>query len=151
MPWYLVKSNYRKTLAAKDFYDFLGLKSYVPTIVLTNKKNIAKRRVLLPGYVFINFKNKIDYNIINSNPFTSDVIKKNNAPIVIPDDQMQSMIDHVESNYNKNDFSSQHIGDTIEISHGALEGLSGKIIEIKNNKIYLQIDALKAKVEIQYQ
>ena len=151
MVWYVVKTNYRKTLAAKEFYDSLEFKNYVPTILLSNKKNKAKRRVLLPGYVFINFKNKIDYNIINSNPFTSDVIKKNNAPIVIPDDQMQSMIDHVESNYNKNDFSSQHIGDTIEISHGALEGLSGKIIEIKNNKIYLQIDALKAKVEIQYQ
>jgi len=151
MAWFIVKTKYRKTLAAKDFYDFLGIENYLPTALISNKEKKLKPKVLLPGYVFINFKNKIDYNIINSNPFTSDVIRKNNAPIVIPDDQMQSMIDHVESNYNKNDFSSQHIGDTIEISHGALEGLSGKIIEIKNNKIYLQIDALKAKVEIQYQ
>lgn len=150
MAWFLVKTNYRKTIAAKDYFDLLELENYVPTTLFTNKKNKVSCKVLLPGYVFINFKKNIDYNVINSNPFTSDVIRRGNSPLVIPDDQMQSMIDHVESNYNKNDFSSHQVGDSIQISHGALEGLSGDIIEIKNNKIYLQIDSLKAKVEIQY-
>jgi len=150
MSWFIVKTNYRKTIAAKNYYDFLGVENYVPTALFTNKKNKIITKVLLPGYVFIFFKKNIDYNIINSNPFTSDVIRRSNVPLVIPDDQMQLMIDHVESNYNKNDFSSHQVGDSIQISHGALVGLSGDIIEIKNNKIYLQIDSLKAKVEIQY-
>jgi len=151
MAWFIVKTKYRKTLAAKDFYDFLGVENYVPTALISNKGKKLKPKVLLPGYVFINFKNYIDYNIINSNPFTTDVIRTSILPLVIPDNQMQAMIDHVESNYNKSDFTSHHIGDSIQISHGALEGLNGNIIEIKNNKIYLQIDSLQAKVEIQYQ
>ena len=150
MAWYIVKTTYRKTLAAKDYYDLLGVDNYVPTAIIL-KKGKKTPKVLLPGYVFISFKNNIDYNIINSNPFTSDVIRKSNVPLVIPDNQMQVMIDHVESNYNKNDFTSHQIGDSIQISHGTLEGISGNIIEIKNNKIYLQIDSLQAKVEIQYQ
>jgi len=31
-----------------------------------------------------------------------------------------------------------------------LKGVNGRVIELRNNKIYLQIDSLSAQVEIQY-
>ena len=63
---------------------------------------------------------------------------------------MELMITHVESLYNKNDFNAYSRGDIITINHGSLKGVNGKVIELRNNKIYLQIDSLSAQVEIQY-
>jgi len=150
MSWYLVKTSFRKALTAKHFFDVLDVKSYVPCTQIKNKDNTFKKTPVLTGYVFVYFLNKIDFDIINQNPFTKDVIRRNSVPLVIPDAQMELMITHVESLYNKNDFNAYSRGDIITINHGSLKGVNGRVIELRNNKIYLQIDSLSAQVEIQY-
>ena len=102
------------------------------------------------GYVFISFNETIDYDLVNLNPYSTSIITKNGQPILIPEEQMRLMIDHIESRYSHKDLKSRNVGDFIEINTGSLNGLTGQIIEIRNNKIYLQIESLSAQVEIQY-
>ena len=54
------------------------------------------------------------------------------------------------TNIMNNDFKTYNSGDHISIEYGSLEGLKGQVIEVKNNKIYIQIDGLSAKVSIEY-
>ena len=148
MIWYLVKTSFRKTIQAMDFYNSIDVECYAPchNVKTSNKK--VKLSPLLPGYVFVKFQNKIDYNLVNLNPFTKDVVVYNYKPIAIVHSQMQRMINHVESIYNTNHFSNLSKGDLITVNHGKLEGVTGTIIEIRNNKIYLNIDSLPARVVI---
>ena len=149
MNWYLIKTKYKQTLKAYDYFNHLGINCYVPCQIIKRKK-ITKRIPLLNGYVFISFYNTIDYNLVNINPYSTNIIRKNGQPILIPEQQMRLMINHIESIYRQKDFKARNVGDIIKINTGSLTGLKGQIIEIRNNKIYLQIESLSAKVEIQY-
>ena len=150
MSWYLIKTRSKCTLKANDYFNRLEVKNYIPVRRSITTQNKIKITPLFPGYVFIKLPFKLDYDLINLNPYTTDVIRKNSTPIVIPDDQMDIMIKHVDSIYNNNDFKTYNSGDHISIEYGTLEGLKGQVIEVKNNKIYIQIDGLSAKVSIEY-
>lgn len=150
MPWYIIKTNYRKTLLAHEFYQLNSLKSYIPTKRVKLENGRSKINLLLKGFVFLYFKDGINYNLINQNPYTSDVIRYNSKPIEIPELQMETMINHVESVYGDKHFSNLKKGDYIIVNHGILQGVKGKIIEICKNKIYLNINSLSATMEINY-
>tara|TARA_B100001093_G_scaffold519017_1_gene606026 strand:+ start:1368 stop:1823 length:456 start_codon:yes stop_codon:yes gene_type:complete len=149
MKWYLIKTKNKQTIKAFDYFNIIGVKCYIPHQITIEKRR-KKLIPLLNGYVFISFNDKIDYDLVNLNPYSTNVITKNGKPILIPEEQMRLMINHLESRYNSNDFKSHTVGDLIEINSGSLNGLSGQIIEIRNNKIYLQIESLSAKIEVKY-
>ena len=148
MTWYLVRTAFRKTIQAMDFYNSIDVESYAPCYKVKTSNKKVKINPLLPGYVFVKFQNNIDYNLVNLNPFTKNVVVYNNKPIAIIQSQMQRMINHVESIYDINHFYNTSKGDLITINHGKLEGVTGTIIEIRNNKIYLNIDSIPGRVVI---
>ena len=150
MSWFLINTAYRKTIAAMDFYNSIGVECYVPLHNEKLLKGKLKRKPLLNGYIFVQFQNKIDYYLINQNPYTGDVFRYNSKPIEIPESQMENMINHVESVYDDKHFSNLNEGDYMTVNHGFLQGASGQVIEIRKNKIYLNIKSLSAKVEINY-
>jgi len=150
MNWYLIKTGYRKTISAMEFFRSIDVECYVPLHEEKSSKGQLKIKPLLNGYIFVQFKNTIDYNLVNQNPFTKDVVVYNSKPIIIPESQMQIMINHVGSIYNDEHFSNVSKGDSIIVNHGKLQGVRGTVIEIRNNKIYLNIESLSAKLEINY-
>lgn len=150
MAWYLIKAAHRKTISAMDFYKAMDVECYVPYYKDKTSTGKESRKPLLRGYIFIHFQNKINYDLVNLNPFTKDVVFINSKPVEIPHSQMQIMINHVESIYNNDHFSNLTEGDFIRVNHGKLQGVRGTIIEIKKNKIYLNIESLSAKLEIKY-
>ena len=150
MSWFLIKTAYRKTISAMDFYNSIDVECYVPFFKVNISNLKDSRKPLLSGYIFVRFQNNINYDLVNLNPFTKDVVVVNSKPIEIPQSQMQIMINHVESIYNNDHFSNVTKGDLIKVNHGKLQGVSGTVIEIRNNKIYLNIESLSAKLEINY-
>ena len=150
MNWYLIKTAYRKTISAMDFYKSIGVECYVPFSKVRLSTGKDSRKPFLSGYIFVQFQNKINYNLVNLNPFTKDVVVINSKPVEIPPLQMQIMINHVESIYTNDHFSNVTKGDLIIVNHGKLQGVSGTVIEIRNNKIFLNIESLSAKLEINY-
>ena len=150
MAWYLIKTLHRKTIFAMDFYNTIGVECYVPFFKVKLSTSKECRKPFLSGYIFVQFQNKINYDLVNLNPYTKDVVIINSKPIEIPQSQMQIMINHVESIYNNDHFSNVAKGDLIKVNHGKLQGVTGTVIEIRNNKIYLNIELLSAKLEINY-
>ena len=150
MTWYLIKTACRKTISAMDFYNSIGVECYVPFFKVKLTEQKESRKPFLSGYIFVQFQNKINYDLVNLNPFTKDVVVINSKPIEIPQSQMQIMINHVESIYNNDHFANVSKGDLIKVNHGKLQGVSGTVVEIRNNKIYLNIESLSAKLEINY-
>ena len=150
MAWYLIKTSHRKTISAMDFYNSIGVVCYVPVSKVTLSATKEIRKPFLSGYIFVQFQSKINYDLVNLNPYTNDVIVVNSKPIEIPQSQMQIMINHVESIYNNDHFANLSKGDLFKVNHGKLQGVSGTVVEIRNNKIYLNIESLSAKLEIKY-
>jgi len=133
-----------------DFYNSIGVVCYVPFYKVNLSATKEIRKPFLSGYIFVQFQNKINYDLVNLNPYTKDVIVVNSKPIEIPQSQMQIMINHVESIYNNDHFANVSKGDLFKVNHGKLQGVIGKVVEIRNNKIYLNIESLSAKLEIKY-
>ena len=145
--WYIVKTKRFKTMDAYFVFNNLGVDCFVPSFLKKTKKGLVKTP-LITGYVFVKLPEKIQYGLINRNPFTTDVIKVGNKAVVVPEIQMNTMINHLESIYKNSDFERYEAGDIIEISHGLFQGISGKIIEIKNNKIYLYLEATGSRLSL---
>lgn len=125
----------------------IGCKVYIP-VQYDQRGNKPKRKFLLPGYVFIYFENMVNYDRLNSTPYTLNLVRHKSKLVEIPDDQMDKMINHLDSVYATSNFSKNKIGDTIEIEHGILEGIEGTVIDIRNNKIYLQSEVSQSTIEI---
>lgn len=147
MPWYVVKTKPYKTIQAKHYFDALEINCFVP-FYNDSSKGKSKLKPIITGYVFVEQTPSLKYNSINKNPFTSDVLKINQIPFEIPNDQMELMIHHIYSLYKKSDFKTYLPGDIIEISYGVFSGVRGKVIEIKNNKVVLYLNANVSKLTL---
>ena len=132
---------------ASMFLENVGCKVYIP-VQYDQRENKPKRKFLFPGYVFIYFKKKVDYDRLNSTPYTLNLVRHKSKLVEIPDDQMDRMINHLDSIYATSNFSDKKIGDTIKIQYGILEGAEGTVIDIRNNKIYIQSEVAQSTIEI---
>ena len=105
MNWYAVRTKTKKEILAKDYYLALGLEAYVPTY--TTKRawsdRIKKTKVLaIPGYLFFRLK-KIDFDLVNLNPYTTNVVRASSGkPAVIPRNEIDCLRKYLSGAEEKN-------------------------------------------------
>ena len=127
----------------------MGVESYYPK--KSDDRSKQNDVPIIRGYLFVRWENKpFSYPVINQNPFTKDVLKDNNVPIEIPNEQVELMQKHVSSLYEQADFAAYQEGDLIQINFGLFNGHRGKIIEVNKNTITLYLSTSNSKVSIQY-
>ena len=150
MNWYVVRSKLRQELKARDHFKFAGLDSYVPSQIKTIEKRGVKKKREIPaisGYVFVQLP-KFNYQVINSNPLVTDVIKRNGKVVEIRSEEIDLMKQHLDSVFNATDFNQVLIGDTIAIEHGAFSGKEGEVVEVKKNKIIINLSSISMRLSI---
>lgn len=147
--WYVVRTSPRCELKALQYNTLsLGIDSYVPSIKPYNKSGTGsreKKSVLIPCYLFFR-QHPIDFSLLNQNPYTKSVLRFNGKVISVTEEEIQSMKDHIENRFFKQDFQSGKVGSTIEIQKGIFSGNTAKIIEKRNNKIYLLLPSLQMRL-----
>lgn len=112
---------------ALKFLENVGLSIYIPEQY--NYQGLKpKKKFLLSNYIFTYFKEKVNYNLLYSSLYNLNPPKYKAKLVVIPDDQMDGMINYLESVYATSNFSDKKIGDTIEIGYGVLKVVGSIIV-----------------------
>lgn len=147
MKWFVVRTSPKAEFKAQNYYNKLGVSSYLATIESVSSKKKRYEKVVLPSYIFTRLE-KLDYKLINSNPFTRDVLKMHGKPAEISEDEINLMRKHLTSSYLNCDFKSVEIGQMYTLPHGVFSGQKGEIISIDSNKIRLLMQSLGMVITI---
>ena len=150
MNWYVVRSKLRQELKARDYFTSCGLEAYVPSQIKITQKSGGQQKREVPaisGYVFVQLP-KFNYQAINDNPLVTDVIKRNGKVVEVLTEEVDLMKKHLNATYHSSDFGSVQIGDLITLEHGAFSGNKGEIVEIKKNKIILNLKSIAMRLSI---
>ena len=91
MCWFAAKTKQKGEFKALEFFISMGINSYVPSYTTKRIWSDRIKKVTVPaisGYVFFELP-RIDFNLINLNPFTKNIVRDiGGMPAVITDEEM---------------------------------------------------------------
>lgn len=149
MNWYAIRTTPHKEFKAYEYnLKALGVESCLPTYktrVMGPNGGCYKVLPLIRSFLFFR-QPKIDFSLLNLNPYTKSVLRTNGKIAEIPDKEIQAMKDHIENRHFQEDYDQARVGDHIVIKKGFFGGKTAEVVEKRNNKIYLSLKSLNIQV-----
>ncbi len=144
MSWFAAKTKHRGEFKALNFFNSIGINSYVPSYQTKRIWSDRIKKVTVPainGYIFFELP-KLDFNLINVNPFTKNVVKKaNGTPAIIKENEIATMKRHL----NGESFKSKknlYDGQNIKICSGPFMFKKGTVNKVGDTKVVINLESL---------
>ena len=144
MSWFAAKTKFKGEFKALDFFKSIGVKSYVPSYKTKRVWSDRIKKVTVPaisGYIFFELS-KINYDLVNINPFTKNIVKGlNGLPAIITEREINTLKKHLQGGdlmCGGNLFEGQKI----RICSGPFIYKKGTINKIGCNKVVINIEAI---------
>ena len=138
MSWFAAKTKHRGEFKAMNFFNSLGVNSYVPSYKTKRLWSDRIKRVTVPaisGYVFFELP-KIDFALINLNPFTKNIVRDiGGVPAIIKDKEIAVLKDCFNNELRDTNVNLFR-GQKIKINSGPFmfkKGSINKTIKILSN------------------
>ncbi|MEE3034586.1 MAG: transcription termination/antitermination NusG family protein [Bacteroidota bacterium] len=148
MSWFVAYTRPRAEFRAQEFYSKMGITSYVPAFSEERQWSDRLKKVKRPaisGYVFI-LLDKLNYEVINSNPFTRSVVKNDGAAVEIQNKEIEVLKTALDKGLvTKADFAC---GDLVYIQNGPFKNKKGMVELIEKNTIVLLLNKVKVKLSL---
>ena len=151
MKWFAIKTKAKNEFKARDFFSSFDIESYVPFF---KTKRVWSDRIkkinmpAMPGYAFFKL-NKLDYNLINLNPYTKSVVRDTNGmPAVITENEISILKSHINGDGGNDGFFNYNIGEKVKIISGPMIYKSGVIEKINNKTVTITLKSLNIKIVI---
>ena len=148
MIWYAIHVKPKCEVKATNYFEKLGVKSFVPLISKPFKKNNKVKHLLKPlinGYVFFKVT-ELDFKLINANPFTRSIVLNYGKPAIIQDEEIQILKDYLTpSTENKSSFQ---VGMNVRVENGVFAGRDAQIIEHRSENVILILKDLQIKITL---
>ena len=148
MSWFAAKTKHRSEFKALNFFNSIGINSYVPSYQTKRIWSDRIKKVTVPainGYVFFELP-KLDFTLINVNPFTKNIVKKaNGSPAIIKENEIAIMKRHLngETHSSKKSF---YCGQNIKICSGPFIFKKGTVNKAGDNKIVVDLESLNVSL-----
>ena len=144
MSWFAAKTKQKGEFKALNFFISMGINSYVPSYVTKRVWSDRIKKVTVPaisGYVFFELP-KIDFGLINLNPFTKNIVRGiNGLPAKIKNDEITSLKDYFNGKLITHDVSLVK-GQRVKINTGPFIFKKGTINKMSCNKVVINIDSI---------
>ena len=144
MSWFAAKTKYKGEFKALDFFKSIGVRSYVPSYKTKRVWSDRIKKVTVPaisGYVFFELS-KINYDLVNINPFTKNIVKGlNGLPAVITEEEINTLKKYLEGG-DLVCAGNLFEGQKIKIDSGPFIYKKGTINKIGCNKVVINIEAI---------
>ena len=144
MSWFAAKTKNKGEFKALNFFKSIGVNSYVPSYQIKKVWSDRLKKVRVPaisGYVFFELP-KLNYDLININPFTKCIVRGlNGLPAIIKDKEIITLKKHL----NGEELGSQASffeGQEIKISSGPFIYKKGVINKVNYNKVVINIESI---------
>ena len=147
MNWFVAYSKSRSELKAMDYFGKTGINSYVPCYIEKREWSDRVKTVKVPaisGYVFFEL-NKLNYELVNSNPYLRNVLKRHGKAVTIRSEEIETLKKAL------NGYSvSQEIktGDSVKILSGAFKYRLGFVDFIDNDNLSVLINSMKITLSL---
>ncbi len=98
MSWFAAKTKQKGEFKALNYFISIGINSYVPSYITKRVWSDRIKKVTVPaisGYVFFELT-KIDYGLINLNPFTKNIVRGiDGRPAIIKKNEITALKDYL--------------------------------------------------------
>ena len=147
MNWFVAYAKTKNEFKALDFFKKIGVNAYVPSYIEKREWSDRVKKILVPaisGYVFFEL-NKLNYELVNSNPYLRNVLKRHGKAVTIKSEEIEALKEAL------NGYSvSQEIktGDSVKILSGAFKNRLGFVDFIDTNNLSVLINSIKITLSL---
>jgi len=147
MNWFVAYAKTKNEFKALDFFTKIGVNAYVPSYIEKREWSDRVKKILVPaisGYVFFEL-NKLNYELVNSNPYLRNVLRRHGKAITIRSEEIETLKEALNS-YSV----SQEIkpGDSVKILSGAFKNRLGFVDFIDTNNLSVLINSIKITLSL---
>ena len=144
MNWFAAKTKQKGEFKALNFFNSIGINCYVPSYVTKRVWSDRIKKVTVPaisGYVFFELP-KIDFGLINLNPFTKNVVRDiDGKPAIIKNEEITSLRDYFDGKLIASDVNLVK-GQRVKINKGPFIFKKGTINKMSYNKVIISIESM---------
>ena len=144
MNWFAAKTKQKGEFKALNFFNSIGINCYVPSYVTKRVWSDRIKKVTVPaisGYVFFELP-KIDFWLINLNPFTKNVVRDiEGKPAIIKNEEITSLRDYFDGKLIASDVNLVK-GQRVKINKGPFIFKKGTINKMSYNKVIISIESM---------
>ena len=147
MSWFVAYSKTKNEFKALDFFKKLGVNAYVPAFTKKREWSDRTKKILVPaisGYVFFE-TNKLDYNLVNSNPFLKNVLRRHGKAISICSKEIETLKEALNGYSVSKEIQT---GDSVKILSGAFKNRMGLVDSIDSNNLSVLINSIKITLSL---
>ena len=148
MNWFVAYTKTRSEFKAQEFFCKNEVSSYVPAYTVRRQWSDRIKQVRAPaitGYIFIQL-NRLNYPLINSNPFVRNVVKNEGVAIQIQNKEITVLKNALDKGIiKKEDFV---YGDFVNIENGPFKNRKGTIESIEKNAIVVLLNRVRVKLSL---
>ena len=151
MKWFVIKTKAKNEFKARDFFSSNGIESYVPFF---KTKRVWSDRIkkikypAMPGYAFFKL-NKIDYSLINLNPYTKNIVRNTaGLPALITEEEISVLKNYLNGTGTNDRFFNYDIGEKVKIISGPMVYKSGVVEQTNNKTATITLKSLNIKLVI---
>lgn len=159
--WFAMSATYGRELKAKAYLESKSVECFIPMTskIVSNRKGVKTRKLVpaISNLLFVHttkeriqrLKSGLEYLQYHTHP-----VNGRNAPIIVPDEQMQQFISVSETHndnvlYMSPDDINLDKGTPVRVVGGAFDGVEGTFVKVKgsrNKRVVILIQGLIAAV-----
>ncbi|NOY38140.1 MAG: UpxY family transcription antiterminator [Chlorobi bacterium] len=148
--WYAVYTRPRNEKKVRDLLTNSGFECYLPMVKTLRLWSDRKKWVYFPlfrSYIFVRIDLKDYHDVLNTEGIVK-FIRFGDGPVPIPEKQIKAIRMYEKSGEIIHDQEIDiQIGDSVEVIHGPLKGLSGKMVAVnRRKKVQIIIEGVQHSV-----
>ena len=144
MSWFAAKTRRHGEFRALSFFNSIGVNAYVPSYQTKRYWSDRIKKVTVPamtGYVFFELS-KINFELVNLNPFTKNIIRDfDGRPAIIKEKEIATLKRYLNGD-PINTSVDFYQGQKIKVSSGPFMYKKGIISKINCSKVIINIESI---------
>ena len=144
MSWFAAKTKQKGEFKALNFFISMGINCYVPSYITKRVWSDRIKKVTVPaisGYVFFELP-KIDFGLINLNPFTKNIVRDiGGRPAIIKNEEIANLKDYFDGKLITSDVNLVK-GQRVKVNKGPFIFKKGTVNKTSYNKVIISIESI---------
>ena len=150
--WYAIWTRSRHEQVVRQQLEQKGIDVFLPTVLKWSRWKDRKKQVswpLFPGYCFARFNADQRVPVLKCTGAVS-IVSFNGAPAPIPEEELSGIRKLVESDLQFDPCPLIHEGDKVEVTHGPLKGVVGRLVRKGSHaRLVLAVDLIGQGVSVE--
>ena len=150
--WFALWTRSRHEQVVREQIERKHIDAFLPTIPRWSRWKDRKKKIdwpLFPGYCFARFDEEQTLAILKCSGVVS-IVSFEGKPAAIPDHEISSIRQLVESDLQYDPCPLIHEGMVVEVTHGALKGVVGRLVRKGSHaRLVLSVDLIGQAVSVE--